>query len=188
MIGKKHVLWNHVPAFCILGMTGAYIGANFVFEVPTDKLQTLFGSMMFIAVGFVIFGRNVGVVNVVKSRLSIGIGYFLYCMTALWAGFFAGGSGIIFRTINMRLLGFTIVESAATGGIGWLVTSAITCLVFYMKGYYTSSTLLYAGVVALASSIGGHYGAKAMTYLNIALVKNIFVCFVILFALAFFFR
>lgn len=180
MLKAKHIRWEFVPAFLILAVTGSAVGTFLAVQTPSDALKNIVGVFIIFASTLLIFARKVGTEEKVKSKKSHIIGLFLNFGATLYAGFFAGGSGIMLRTINLVFFGFTIIQSAATGGFIWVFIAGVSTFIYALNGYLNLDNIFYAITLAASMAIGSNFGSKAMLVMQPRLVKNFFVIFAVL--------
>lgn len=180
MVRAKHVQWKFVPAFFIIAITGTFIGTHIAIDTPSEFLTGIVGFLIIFSVFLFLLSQKLGVEEKEASMSRHIAGLLLYSLATIYAGFFAGGSGIIQRLINLTCFGFTIIQSAATGGLVWLSISGVSALVYAYSGYLNLGNSLYAILLAVVMAGTSHYGAKLMLIARPQTIKNIFVVFAIL--------
>lgn len=175
MLKAKKVVWRFFPALFIVGVTGATIGASAVLATPPEILGKLIGPLIVFSAVLVLVKKNIGVIQTIPGRLKAYTGIFFYALVSVYAGFFAGGSGIMFRIICLSFFGFQVVQSAATGGLIWMFIAGISSAFYAVGGYINAENLIVSLVLAMSMSLGSHFGAKSMLNIDPKPLKFIFV-------------
>ncbi len=180
MLVANHVKWKFVPALLILAIIGSIAGTVLAIRTPPDFLTEIIGSLIILSALLFILTRKVGIEEKQRKFKYHVLGLFLHALTNIYAGFFAGGSGIIYRLINISCFGFTILQSAATGGLSWVVVAGVSAFIYAYYGYISFENTLYAGLLAVVMGIASHYSTKLMLITNPQTIKNVFVGFAVL--------
>ena len=178
---EENVKWKLVPPLAILSMFGAFIGASIVMKTDSETMGMIVGVLMIVIVLILILKKDIGAKGFVPSKKRIRMGMVLYTLGSIYSGFFAGGAGIILRTVNLTFFGFTIPQSAATGGILWVMMAGVISTVYAVNGYLSADNLLYTAVLTASMSLGSYFGAKYMLKANVVLLKKIFMATILCF-------
>ncbi len=185
---EKNIKWEFIPPLAVAAALGALTGSLIVMNTSSDTMETIVGALMIIIVIFLLFKKDIGAKEFVPSKTRKRIGMALYLLGSTYAGFFAGGSGIILRTINLTFFGFTITQSAATGGLLWVISSGVTSTVYAFNGYLNGENLLYVAALTASMSFGSYLAAKYMLKASGDLLKKAFMVTILFFGVMLFFK
>lgn len=166
------VVWNFVPALIALTALGNVIGSFVVVNMPDSLLKPLVGVLMVFAASVIAFQSRLGVERRETGKNKTLLGYLLYFLCSVYAGFFVGGSGVVQRFTALTFFGFTVMQSAATGALPWVIAASASSVVFYLHGYLDFS---YALPLLVTMGAGAYIGAHTGLKRGEAWVKGVFV-------------
>jgi uncharacterized protein len=177
---EKKIQWKYVPAFSLISIIGAYIGANILLSVNEEFLNKVVGVVILLILPFIFIKKDIGVKRKTITKSKKIIGYFLYLLVMTFAGFIGGGVGILIFYTLMVFFGFTIIEANATDNISWFLLSISSLIIFAMNGLidYTLGIVLFIGMLA-----GGYLGVRIVIKKGNQWVKPLFVVVVIISAI-----
>ncbi|MBL1147761.1 MAG: sulfite exporter TauE/SafE family protein [Pseudomonadota bacterium] len=166
------VVWNFLPPLIALTALGNVIGSFVVVNTPDNILKPLVGFLMVFAASIIAFQSRLGVERQKSSKKKTVLGMVLYFLCAVYAGFFVGGSGVMQRFTSLTFFGFTVMQSAATGALPWVIAASASSVVFYLHGYLDFA---YALPLLVTMGIGAYIGAHTGLKRGEAWVKGVFV-------------
>jgi uncharacterized protein len=177
---EKKIQWKYVPAFSLISIIGAYIGANILLSINEEFLNKVVGVVILLILPFIFIKKDIGVKRKTVTKSKKIIGYFLYLLVMTFAGFIGGGVGILVFYTLMIFFGFTIIEANATDNISWFLLSISSLIIFAMNGLidYTLGIVLFIGMM-----VGGYLGVKIVIKKGNQWVKPLFVVVVIISAI-----
>lgn len=176
------VNWNFVPAMIVITVVGNVLGSYIVVNIAEDTLQHLVGYLILFAASVIALHKNLGVEVGEASSGKIIIGFILYFLISIYAGFFVGGSGILLRFVALTFFGFTVLQSSGTGSLPWSIAAASSCVLFV---YHDVLPFMYAIPMVTGASIGAYIGTHMAIKKGERWVKLVFVCITYLTALYF---
>ena len=152
----KKILWKYVPLFMLLSLIGAYVGANALLTINEDILMKMTGAILLLMLPTLFIGKEFGVKQREVTRRKKIIGYVLFLLVMIFAGFFGGGATTLTFCVLTTFFGLTINQANGTTTIPWLALSLLALTIFAINGIvdYYLGTSLFLGTV-----IGGRLGA-----------------------------
>lgn len=174
---EKRILWKYVPLFVAISLIGAYLGANILLSVDQKILSRLVGIILLAFLPLLFIKRDIGLRRIREAKSKKLVGYLIYFLIMIFAGFFGGGAGtLVFYTL-MLFFGFTVIEASATGIVPWLPLSLLSLSIFALNGIvdYRNGIVLFVGM-----AVGGHLGASTAIKKGNRWIKNLFGIVVII--------
>lgn len=168
---EKKILFDYVLLLSIIGLAGAYIGANILLNISQDILSKVVGFILLLLLPTIFLKKETGLKRNTVSKNKRILGYLIYFFIMIFGGFFGGGGGTLAIYTLMIFFGFTIVESSATDIIPWFLMSLFSLIIFMANGIvnYLYGISLFFGMLA-----GGYVGASAAVKKGNKWVKVIF--------------
>lgn len=171
------IVWKYVPILTALALAGSSIGANILLNIDPQIFQKVIGVILLISLMLFFLKRNIGLQRQATTKLKKIVGFLLYFLLTVFAGFFGAGAGPLFGYTYMFFLGLTVIETKATDTIPWVVLSLSSFAIFASRGIvdYQKGVFLLVGM-----AIGGYLGAHFTLKIGDLWVRRIFVLFVII--------
>jgi len=147
------------------------LGANILLSINEEIIDKVVGVILLILLLFLFMKKKAGIKRHKTSKLKKIIGYALYFLIMIFAGFFSGGAGsLVFYTL-MIFFGFTIIEANATDMIPWILLSVTSLAIFAYNGIvdYYVGIVLFIGMI-----IGGYIGSHAAIKFGEKWIKTLF--------------
>ncbi|MFA7653605.1 MAG: sulfite exporter TauE/SafE family protein [Candidatus Magasanikbacteria bacterium] len=168
----KQIVWKYVAILVILSLLGAVIGSELLIVTDAKILKAIVTILLLIPIPLILFSKKSGLNIITTSILKKIIGSLLYFGAGIYGGFFGGGSGIL--TISSLVFGYglTYVKASATDVLPWLISSIISCVIFYQHGLINFQ---YGIILFIGSILGGYLGAKTAVLKGNRWVKIIFL-------------
>lgn len=173
---EKRIVWRYVVPFSIISIIGSYIGARILVAIDKENLSIIVGLILLLLLPTLFVKKSIGTKRKRITSTMKYIGYVLYFLTMVWAGFFGGGYGTMAFYIMMVFFGLTIIEASATNKIPGLFTSIISVTVFAISGIVN---YMYGFVMMAGTFIGGYMGARYSIKKGEGFVKILFAAIVI---------
>ncbi|MCK4927788.1 MAG: sulfite exporter TauE/SafE family protein [Candidatus Aenigmarchaeota archaeon] len=172
---EKKIIWKAVMPLCLIGIIGAYLGANILLNIDPAILSKMIGFMLLILLPLTLLKKDIGLKRKDTRPVDKGMGYVLFFFLMIFGGFFGGGAGTLMFYILMYFFGFTIIQSNATSIIPWFVMSITSLIIFIINGLvvYQVGISLFAGML-----VGGYLGAQTAIKKGNRWVKIIFLAVV----------
>ncbi|MDD3646886.1 MAG: TSUP family transporter [Candidatus Dojkabacteria bacterium] len=172
----KKINWTYVPIFTVLGFVGALAGAKILLDIEGGHFNTIIGILLFLLLPLVFLKNNLGIKKRKTTKTKKAIGLIIYLLLMIFSGFFGAGAGPIILYTVIYFLGFTIIESIATGMIPWFVLSISSIVIFAMNGIidYQKGIFLLMGM-----AIGGYLGAHIALKKGDIWIKRLFAIVII---------
>ncbi|MCB9359562.1 sulfite exporter TauE/SafE family protein [Candidatus Woesearchaeota archaeon] len=178
-IRHKKILWPYVIPFTLIGIIGAVLGAKLLLDIDESILSKVIGISLIAIAAIMFFNKKLGVLyEKVSKRMKI-IGYSLYFLSTIWSSFFSAGSGFFRGFINMTFFKFTIIQSKATTKIPMIIADIVTISIFAFAGIID---YIYGIILLVGMYLGSFTGAHVNIQKGEQWVKNIYLAFVIIFA------
>jgi uncharacterized membrane protein YfcA len=171
---KKIVLGLVIP-FSLIGLAGAYIGANMLLTVDEKILSTVVGLLILSLLPLIVFQKRLGVRRKEVSRARKISGYVGFFFIMVYAGFFGGGAGTLLIYLLIFSFGLTFIRSNATISIPWFAQSILALVVFALHGIVNYA---YGVFLLLGMAIGGYWGAHTAIKKGNVWVRYVF-CIVV---------
>lgn len=174
---EKKILWKYIPLFVVISLMGAYIGANILLSIDQKILSRLVGIIILTALPLMFLKSDMGIKSIKETKNKKLVGYLIYFLIMIYAGFFGGGAGaLVFYTL-MFFFGFTVIEASATGIVPWLPLSLLSLFIFAIHGIvdYRNGIVLFIGM-----SLGGYLGASTAIKKGNKWIKSLFGIVVII--------
>jgi len=173
----KKIVWKYVPALCILSLIGSVLGAMILLEIDGKILGSIMGILMLILLPVVFIKKDLGVKHQKTNRKKTAIGYLIFFLIAIFAGFYGQGTGpMVFYTL-IFFLGLTMLESIGTSVVGWLLLTISSSLIFAFNSLinYKIGIILF-----ISMSIGSYVGASTAVRKGDLWIKRLFVVLVVI--------
>lgn len=176
----KKIRWEYCLPLCVLAVIGSYIGSTLLVDANERILEYIIVAVMLVMIPIMLIKKHVGTERRESSQTKRNIGYFLFFLCEIWAGFIGAGAGTVIMFIYMTLFGFTMLEATATHKIPTIVMAVTALIVFGMNGLinYTVGIVLFCGMVT-GGYIGSHVGLKKGN----AWVKTLFMITIVALAI-----
>ena len=157
----KKIVWSQIPLFFGIALVGGLLGANIMLSFDQKLLSKLVGIIIVSVLPFILLKKDMGLHKLNKSKTKNILGYIVFFLVMIYAGFFGGGSGTLVIYTLIYFFGSIIVEATATSIVAWIPLSLLSTLIFAMNGVvnYKYGIILFVGV-AIGSYIGAHTAIK----------------------------
>ncbi len=170
--GRK-IDWGFVALFSVIGLVGAYFGAEFVLQTEQDVLKRIIGVVILIFVTYTYFKKDLGLKGrKIKSKIVKGISYLVALVMGFYESILGSGNGIAFSILTFHTRGFDFISALGHYfAVGFLWVSFASYL-FIKEGYFDWEIM---GAAVLGSVIGSYVGSKYARYKGNSFIKAIFV-------------
>ena len=173
----KKIVWKYVAPLCILSLVGAVIGANILLNINGKFLGVILGILMLVLLPVVFLKKDLGIKHRETNRKNTSIGYMIFFLIAIFAGFYGQGTGpMVFYTL-IFFLGLTMLESIGTSVVGWLLLTISSSLIFAFNNLIDYKIGL---VLFVTMSIGSYAGASTAVIKGDLWIKRLFVVLVVI--------
>jgi uncharacterized protein len=165
------IVKKYLPILFVCAITGGFIGANILVQIPENLLKTIIGILILASLPLV-FTKKIGLKQVEKSSSSVRKGY----IAAFFISIFDGLSGIMVGAIAtitfIKFFGLTIIQTNAIKQLYFLFSVLVTIIVLYFAGHFNLvySLLLFAGML-----VGGYVGAHTAIKKGNKFVQSAFI-------------
>jgi uncharacterized membrane protein YfcA len=172
----KKIIWRYVPFFTALALLGSFLGANILLNLDPQVFPKVIGVILFASLSLLFLKRNLGLERIITTSGRKALGFFLYFLLTIFAGFFGAGAGPLFGYTYMFFFGLTIIETKATDIIPWVALALSSLLIFLSRGLvdYQRGVFLLAGM-----ALGGYLGAHLTLKVGDLWVRRLFVAVVL---------
>lgn len=174
---EKKVKFTYLVPCGVLSLIGTFIGANLLLQFPKGLLTpTIIAILTCITLVFV-FNKKIGVTRIQVSEKALYLGYVLYFLTSILAGFFLAGTGILVIYVMVVLMGLTFIEANATRQVLLIPTALMSTLIFSQQGLvdFYVGFMLMTGMV-----IGGVVGSRLAIKKGDEWVKRVTIVVVVI--------
>ncbi len=148
--------WRYVPALSVLAIGGGIIGASLMISIDETLIYPVVGTTLLLIAPLALLNKNFGMETRTHGKKRKAIGYVLYFLVMIFAGFFGGGAGTLVIMTLVTFLGFKTLDAHATDIPGWIMLTIVSSAIFAWHGYVD---LTYAAIIFVSMAIGGYIGA-----------------------------
>ncbi len=157
----QKIVWKLVWPMAALAFAGSMIGANILVKADPVLLNQISGFLILLILPFLFLNKNMGIESFTPAPSRRYFGYGVYFLIAIWAGFFAAGSGIFVAYVYLGLFGLTILEYKGTDKIPCFFLCAGAAIVYIMHGFFDPAYLACSlGGQFLGATFGAKYAIK----------------------------
>ena len=130
-----NILWKWIPVLSALAVAGGLIGANVVVSVEPETLKKVIGVIVLLSLPIIFLKKEIGVIHRPTGNLRKAAGLVLFFSVMIYGGFLGVSSGPLLMIIFSTFLGFTILQTQATGQMPWIALSIASFIVFGIHGF-----------------------------------------------------
>ncbi len=181
---SNKIIYKNIVLLSVISLIGAIIGSKILLSLDKDILVKTLGVIFIVFLAVLLTKKDIGYKLVKTSKFKKVIGFFLYFLVAIYAGFFGAGTGILATLVFIFLFGYSYINSNATYSILWLIIAVFSSILFAFEGIINYQ---YALVVFVGSVIGGHLGASTAIKKGEKFVRVLFFLLIIVFTIKFLF-
>lgn len=157
----RKIVWKLVLPLSIAALLGSAIGARILISVNESLFNKVAAILILLFIPLSLIKKNLGVKKLDISKTKRNIGYLLYFLLSIWAGFFAAGTGIFFLYLYMWFFGLTILEIKGTDKIPGMFLSLGATITFLVSGVVSPTYLLcFIPGAFVGSVLGAKYAIK----------------------------
>ena len=155
------IVWKFALPLSIAAFLGATVGAYILVSTSEELLNKIVGFLILFFIPLSLIKKNLGVERAEISKTREYVGYFIYFLVSVWAGFFAAGTGIFFLYLYMWFFGLTILETKGTDKIPGIFLDIGAIIIFFINGIF-NPLYLFAFVPGtfLGATVGAKYAIK----------------------------
>ena len=155
------IIWKRVVTLTLIGIVGAYIGANIVISLDEAVLSKIIGFVLLLCVPLALFKPSLGVLSVQTSLKKEYMGHIMYFLTSIWGYSIVVGAGIVNMYSQAYFYGMSILEIKGTSKIPALIKGLVAITVFVQAGIvnWELGGVFFLGGFA-GSFLGTHYSIK----------------------------
>ena len=160
----------------IVAAAGSFIGSNIVIKI-NEKYLNLIVAVMFFMIVLVLYHKDkLGIKEKKVTHTNLGIAAVFTFFLGIYGGFFGGGFGT-FIMFLLLMLGFTFIESAATGRVIGFMMSSAAALVFALNGLINYP---YALSLGFGCAVGSFLGVNIAVKKGNRVIRMMFIAIIIL--------
>jgi hypothetical protein len=159
-----------------LAIIGGLIGAKALVRTDVDVLTTMVGILLLLLIPVILLNPKKGIKATREGRNKVALGYVIYFLTMVYAGFLGAGAGVFAMYALVYFFGMTYLQAKATISVPGIFLTITTFTVFLLHGLVNFEL----GIpMTIGAYIGGAWGAHTALKKGDVWVRLIFVAVVI---------
>ncbi len=173
---KNLVNWKLAVPFGTIAFIGGIIGAQLMVVTPSKYMRPIVALILILVLMNMV--KDFGLIKKTTSKNKQKLGYIVFFLCTIFAGFFGGGSGLLILTSLVYFFGLPIITANATDSVPWVILSFSSLAIFALNGLVHWG---YGLSMIIGSLVGGYVGANTAVKKGNKWVKNFFSVVILIF-------
>jgi uncharacterized membrane protein YfcA len=151
------IAWRYVLPLSLLSCSGTLIGTHILVYMDETLLKKATSLLILCVLPILFLRRDIGVDQQQITPVKRGVGYSIYFLLCIWAGFFGAGVGILFVYAYLCFFGLSMLELKGTDRIPGFLANITAIVILYMHGVFN---LHYVMAFLPGTFLGGMIGTR----------------------------
>lgn len=169
---EKVIHRGHLISLIIVSIIGGIIGSRLLLQIDDGSLEKVVGFLLLFLAPTLVFNKNFGLVENLRSQRYIVAGVFVVCLVMIYSAMIGAGGGIFLMYALIYFYGMSVIQANAHRALLGIFAT-VAALITYISAGAVDFAI---GIpLMIGAAIGGYSGAKT------AIKKgNLFVRWVLL--------